>query len=88
VSCEICQLFLKKPSIKQSNKSKEFMASNAQAGTMTGWGHWGGPKHPGIAMVLATVLSIASFVLEIYHAKEKLKIDATPTDLVAAASFT
>ena len=64
------------------------MASNAQAGTMIGWGHWGGPKHPGVAMVLATVLSIASFVLEIFHVKEELKINALPTDLVAAASCT
>ncbi|CBY18585.1 unnamed protein product [Oikopleura dioica] len=63
------------------------MAQKKEPGTMKGWGHWGGPKHPGVSMVLATVLVIVSSVLEIYHVKDKLKKDANPTDLVAAANF-
>lgn len=63
------------------------MAQKNEPGTMKGWGHWGGPKHPGVSMVLATVLVIVSSVLEIYHVKDKLKKDANPTDLVAAANF-
>jgi hypothetical protein len=38
-------------------------------------------------MVLATTLVFVSFVLEIFHVKEKLKKDADPTDLVASANL-
>ena len=38
-------------------------------------------------MVLATTLVFVSFVLEIFHVKEKLKKDADPNDLVASANL-
>ena len=38
-------------------------------------------------MTLATTLVITSFIIEIFHVKEKLKKDADPTDLVASANL-
>lgn len=63
--------------------------AKTQPGTMERWGNWGSPQHPGVSMVLATVLSIVFFVLEIYTVKSKTnpKKDADANDLVAAAAF-
>jgi len=56
---------------------------------MERWGHWGSAEHPGVSMVLATVLAIVYFILEIYHVKSKNPAqDANPNDLLAAAALT
>jgi hypothetical protein len=63
--------------------------AKTQPGTMERWGHWGSAKHPGVSMVLATVLSIVYFILEIYHVKSKTPAqNADSIDLLAAAAFT
>jgi len=63
--------------------------AKTQPGTMERWGHWGSAEHPGVSMVLATVLSIVYFILEIYHVKSKTPAqNADSIDLLAAAAFT